>query len=450
MRLTLRTLLAYMEDRLPPANAREIGQKIARSPFSTELMERIRDVLRKRRLAASTHTQFTIDPNLIAEYLDDQLTPELVARIERELLSSDVALAEIAACYQIVASMHEAQPLENHLKQRLYDLDPSGAMEVVHKLADAKQENNETPAEVSRAPAEWKPLDARVMTGRRLPAIIVTVMAFVWLVVVATDPVLFREDATDGTPPAIAQQVPEPAGQDDQPDDDEIQLADNNAGVPEDVETGTPSDDRQPDETPDPPTSETETGDAEPAVANNDPAPTDTDAADAGPDKTPDANVMENNTTEEPPVVAVDPEVEQWVPVRMLDRFQSTMMLDPTTGTWTIAQPGGAVGPMDAEARNTFDWSDTIRDRWLAIPPAFESTFSVDGSGWTARTLGPALIQINSSPGGSGFSMLSGRALVETTAVPGMADDAARRLILGQDAGSQRITLMTPDTVLGV
>ncbi len=87
MRLTLRTLLAYLDDRLSPANAREIGQKIAKSPFATELEERIKSVVRRRRLAKESVDQKTIDPNLIAEYLDDQLTPELVALIEKEILS---------------------------------------------------------------------------------------------------------------------------------------------------------------------------------------------------------------------------------------------------------------------------------------------------------------------------------------------------------------------------
>ena len=41
MRLTLRTLLAYLDDRLPPGNARELGQKISQSPFASDLVTRI-------------------------------------------------------------------------------------------------------------------------------------------------------------------------------------------------------------------------------------------------------------------------------------------------------------------------------------------------------------------------------------------------------------------------
>ncbi|MDG1896674.1 MAG: hypothetical protein P8J37_17360, partial [Fuerstiella sp.] len=84
MRLTLRTLLAYLDDRLPSSNARELGQKLTASPLATELADRIREVVRRRRLADDAARQKTIDANLIAEYLDDQLTPELVALIEKE------------------------------------------------------------------------------------------------------------------------------------------------------------------------------------------------------------------------------------------------------------------------------------------------------------------------------------------------------------------------------
>ena len=67
MRLTLRTLLAYQDDRLSAANAKELGQKIAKSPFASELIERIREVRRRRRLAMPDKPVVTIDANLIAE-----------------------------------------------------------------------------------------------------------------------------------------------------------------------------------------------------------------------------------------------------------------------------------------------------------------------------------------------------------------------------------------------
>jgi hypothetical protein len=50
MRLTLRTLLAYMDDILDPADQEELGHKIESSPFATELIHRSRDAVRRLRV----------------------------------------------------------------------------------------------------------------------------------------------------------------------------------------------------------------------------------------------------------------------------------------------------------------------------------------------------------------------------------------------------------------
>ena len=52
LRLTLRTLLAYLDDTLAPAQAKDIGQKVAESEFAQETVERIKTVTRRRRLTA--------------------------------------------------------------------------------------------------------------------------------------------------------------------------------------------------------------------------------------------------------------------------------------------------------------------------------------------------------------------------------------------------------------
>ena len=41
MRLTLRTLLAYLDDILEPTQAREIGEKLNESSFASSLVSRI-------------------------------------------------------------------------------------------------------------------------------------------------------------------------------------------------------------------------------------------------------------------------------------------------------------------------------------------------------------------------------------------------------------------------
>jgi hypothetical protein len=104
LRLTLRTLLAYLDDTLEPAQAKEIGSKVAESEFAQQTVERVKTVTRRRRLAAlpvDTHDP-TLDPNTIAEYLDNVLPADDVTELEHASLDNDVRLAEVAACHQIL------------------------------------------------------------------------------------------------------------------------------------------------------------------------------------------------------------------------------------------------------------------------------------------------------------------------------------------------------------
>ena len=57
MRLTLRTLLAWLDDTLSPSEVREIGKQVAESPFAKELVERIHRVTRQRRLTVPNHRE---------------------------------------------------------------------------------------------------------------------------------------------------------------------------------------------------------------------------------------------------------------------------------------------------------------------------------------------------------------------------------------------------------
>jgi hypothetical protein len=125
MRLTLRTLLAYLDDTLDPAQARLIGQKVAESDAAQELIARIKQVTRRRRLTAPPMTGpgGKLDPNSIAEYLDNALSADQLADVEETCLASDVHLAEIAACHQILTIvLGEPALVPPTARQRMYRL----------------------------------------------------------------------------------------------------------------------------------------------------------------------------------------------------------------------------------------------------------------------------------------------------------------------------------------
>jgi len=130
MRLTLRTLLAYLDDVLDPADTKIIGQKIQESPMAQLLVSRIREVMRRRRLKAPEvfGPEMGIDPNIVSQYLDNSLPGERYADVERVLLASDEMLAETAACHQILTVVL-GDPIEVSVanRERFYALGPVDA-----------------------------------------------------------------------------------------------------------------------------------------------------------------------------------------------------------------------------------------------------------------------------------------------------------------------------------
>jgi hypothetical protein len=123
LRLTLRTLLAYLDDTLEPAQAKLIGQKIAESEQARELIERIKTVTRRRRITtpAADDPGGKLDPNTVGEYLDNTVSPERAAEVEEICLASDAHLAEVAACHQILSLiLGEPALVPAPARQRMY------------------------------------------------------------------------------------------------------------------------------------------------------------------------------------------------------------------------------------------------------------------------------------------------------------------------------------------
>jgi len=123
MRLTLRTLLAWLDDTLSPVEVREIGKQVDESDFTRELVQRIHRVTRQRRLTTPPPSgPEAVDENVVAAYLDNQLDPEPVAEFEKRCLTSDVHLAEAASVHQILSLIGQKAKVPEEARHRMYHL----------------------------------------------------------------------------------------------------------------------------------------------------------------------------------------------------------------------------------------------------------------------------------------------------------------------------------------
>ena len=123
MRLTLRTLLAWLDDTLPPTQVREIGRQVSESAYAQELVERIHRVTRQRRLMVPGKSgPEGSDPNIVAGYVDNDLDAEQVGEYEKKCLSSDVNLAEVSCVHQILSLLGQKVHVPAEAKARMYQL----------------------------------------------------------------------------------------------------------------------------------------------------------------------------------------------------------------------------------------------------------------------------------------------------------------------------------------
>ncbi len=155
MRLTLRTLLAWLDDTLPAHEVRQIGKQVAESPFAQELVDRTYRVTRQRRLLVPSSTgPESTDPNIVAAYLDNELPAEEVAEYEKKCLTSDVNLAEVASVHQILSLIGQKAKVPPDAKDRMYRL-VKGRESVYAQEAVRRPVSPAPPQPVTPQPMPW-------------------------------------------------------------------------------------------------------------------------------------------------------------------------------------------------------------------------------------------------------------------------------------------------------
>ena len=203
MRLTLRTLLAWLDDTLSPSEVREIGKQVSESPFAKELVEKIHRVTRQRRLTIPPlKGPDSVDANIVASYLDNELDPDAVAELEKKCLISDVHLAEVASVHQVLSLIGQKAKVPVEARHRMYQL-IKGREAVKPQGSRASRQTEPRPMTEPVQPWISAPLPPRPLLKQYgVPAAVVGLMALLCLT--AWNTLSTTDDSSQGTGPLVA------------------------------------------------------------------------------------------------------------------------------------------------------------------------------------------------------------------------------------------------------
>lgn len=422
MRLTLLTLMAYLDDVLDPDNAKEIGEKISSSPVAADLAARIKEVGRRRRLRAADAFEDDREflANSVAEYLDYTLPPAQIPELERKCLNSDERLAEVSACHQIL-TLFLGKPVEisDKTRERMYLLvdDQSAAAEAVagKALEDIPSEPlREVETAGIAAASDNQPgrfedgipdyLKPRPLWQRLLPAGTIAAVLLVWVYVIFTDSAFQwdRQDIASNSTLPGAKPVDEgnsdsnsngKADQNtveestDEANQNDSQLTNKDSSVAENSsENGKPI-------VPPPPgdTTESNTSTTTVAQSSNEKMTTETK---------PTENTSVENVGENP---QAKPEVPQQPIPKMVYSSENTVLLKrddlKMIGGWFVHPSNQAVNAGDE----------------FISPMPFRTSFSVESLGLTFKADAHTRFKIlgNTTAAAFGFEILSGRMILE-------------------------------------